>query len=348
MDNGHNVDKRPANEPGILAAVLEAAEARFGLRGRVLARGKGAAKGKTDARVRLVLGKKAVDFDTETKAGLRPPALGPIVQRLKRARNPTLLIADYVTPPMAETLRNEGVQFLDAAGNAYLNHPPWYIWVKGERPTQRFAAHVPRGRAFAPTGLMVMLAVLCKPELVARPYRALAAAAGVAHGTVGWVMPEMAHLGFVADVGGKRRLVNPAELLRQWTEGYLRTLRPRLLLGRFRTDTLDEWPRFKARAYGFAMGGETAAARLTKLLKPETVTMYGKTADPKFILDQRLRTDPRGNVEVLRRFWAFDPDAEMAPLPVIYADLLQTGDARCFEAAQMIHEKFLAGFGTAR
>lgn len=333
---------------GILAAVLETAEARFGLRGQVLARGKGAPARATDARVRLTLGKKATEFDVETKAGLRPPALGPIVQRLKRARNPTLLIADYVTPPMAETLREEGVQFLDAAGNAYLNHPPWFIWVKGERPTHHFAAHVPRGRAFAPTGLMVMLAVLCKPELVARPYRELAAAAGVAHGTVGWVMPELAHLGFVADVGGKRRLLNPAELLKQWTEGYLRTLRPRLLLGRFRADTIDWWQHLKVGAYGFAMGGETAAARLTKFLKPATVTMYGERADPKFILDQRLRTDPRGNVEVLRRFWAFDPGAEITPLPVIYADLLHTGDARCFEAAQMIHERFLAGFGKAR
>jgi hypothetical protein len=342
------VDKRPTNEPGILAAALEAAETRFGLRGRLLAREKGANRVERDARVRFVRGKEAAEFDVETKIGLRPPALGPIVQRLTRARNPTLLIADYVTPPIAETLRQENVQFLDAAGNAYLNHPPWYVWVKGERPAHRFAAHVPRGRAFAPTGLMVMLALLCNPELVARPYRELAVAAGVAHGTVGWVMPELAHLGFVAEVGGKRRLLNPAELLKQWTDGYLRTLRPRLLLGRFRADTIDWWRHLKVGTYGFVMGGETAATLLTKFLKPATVTMYGAKADPRFILDQRLRTDPRGNVEVLRRFWTFDPDAKLAPLPVIYADLLQTGDARCFEAAQMIYERFLAGFGKAR
>ena len=342
------MDKHLDNEPDLLRAALEVAEARFGLRGRVLATGHAAGRGESDARIRLARGKEAVEFDVETKTGLRPATLGPLVQHLKRVRTPTLLVADYVTPPMADTLREQEIQFLDTAGNAFLNREPWYIWVKGERPTRRFPAEAPRGRAFAPTGLMVMLAVLCKPDLVGRPYRELAAAAGVAHGTVGWVMPELAHFGFVAEVAGKRRLLRPAELLKRWTEGYLRTLRPRLLLGRFQADTIGWWHRLRPRTYGLTMGGETAAARLTKILKPATVTMYGAKADPKFIVDHRLRTDPRGNVEVLRRFWAFDADAELAPLPVIYADLLQTGDARCFEAAQAIHEKFLAGFVQAR
>jgi hypothetical protein len=52
---------------------------------------------------------------------------------------------------------------------------------------------------------------------------------------VGWVMAELPALGYVAKVGGRRRLVNGQRLLDQWTEAYARTLRPRLLLGRTRT-----------------------------------------------------------------------------------------------------------------
>jgi hypothetical protein len=74
-----------------------------------------------------------------------------------------------------------------AAGNAYIDHPPTLIWVKGERPIAR-APLQPTGRAFQAGGLQVIFALLCHPGKADRPYREIAELAGVAHGTVGWVM----------------------------------------------------------------------------------------------------------------------------------------------------------------
>lgn len=346
MDNVYFVDKRKLKAPDkvLLAAALAAAEEGFGLRAEILAQKP--APGRADARVRLTLGTYREEFDIEIKARLRPDTLGAVIHGIAQAKVPTLLVTEHVTPPMAETLRAQNVPFIDAAGNAYLDRPPVFVWIKGQRPRQQFVRHA-QGRAFAPTGLAVMLTLMCKPELVDRPYRELAAAAGVAHGTVGWVMPELVPLGFVGELAGKRRLFNVDEMLRQWAEAYLRTLRPRLVLGRFRADTIMWWEKMKPRAYQLALAGEPAAARITGHLKPATVTAYGEKIETRFIADYKLRRADDGNVEVLRRFWAFDADDEIAPLPVIYADLLNTGDARCLETAKLIHDRFIAGFKKA-
>lgn len=66
--------------------------------------------------------------------------------------------------------------------------------------------------------------------------------------------------------------------------------------------------------------------------------------EPRFLLDQKLSKDANGQVEILKRFWHFDDEEEVTPIPLIYADLIQTNDARCFEAAQILYDRFIAGF----
>lgn len=351
MDKLINVDnpKPRPNDIKLLEAALDAATRGVGLHGKALLKGpEGEKDRRADGWVRLTRGGWKMDFAVEIKAGLRPDALGPIVHRLAPQKAHALLVADHVTPPMADTLRAEGIQFLDTAGNAYIEQPGMFVWVKGERPEHRFHNPRERGRAFAPTGLQVLLTLLCRPELVDRPYREIALVAGVAHGTVGWVMPELEPLGFITTLAGKRRLFNARDLLKRWAEAYLRALRPKLLLGRYRADNLDWWQGVQPRDYGYALGGEAAAGRITNYLRPGTIAMYGDKIEPRFLVDQRLRNDPDGQVEILRRFWNFDLDAELAPLPVIYADLIRTGDARCLETAELIEERFLVGLESSR
>jgi hypothetical protein len=192
---------------------------------------------------------------------------------------------------------------------------------------------------------MVVFSLLCQPEWVDRAYRDIAHYAGVAHGTVGWVMPELARLGYVVTVSGKRRLLNPESLLRQWVEAYALTLRPRLLLGRYRADDLGWTANLDALKYNMVLGGEPGAQALTGQLRPGTATLYGEKVEPRLLLDQRLRTDPRGNVEIMKRFWAFETEPPgLAPLILIYADLLAIGDARCLEAGKQIYGRIVDRF----
>jgi hypothetical protein len=139
-------------------------------------------------------------------------------------------------------------------------------------------------------------------ELIARPYREIATAAAVAHGAVGWVMAELPQLGYLATLEGKRRLINGERLLAQWTEAYARTLRPRLLLGRFRGDVIGLKGQIMNPVAGALAGGEIAAAHLTNQLRPETATLYMTNLDPTTLAELRLRADDGGEVDVRASF----------------------------------------------
>ncbi|MDE2002487.1 MAG: hypothetical protein KGJ25_03035 [Betaproteobacteria bacterium] len=293
-----------------------------------------------DAIVRIGYGGREVTYAVELKRGLRPNGLGAVIHQVERLGEQGLVVADYVTPPMAEALRARGIPFVDAAGNAYLDQPPLLVWVKGEKPAATTHGYQPRGRAFQASGLQVLFALICNPEWVDLPYREIAQRANVAHGTVGWVMAELPKLGYVAEMRGKRRLLQRARLLQQWAEFYPHTLRPRLFLGRYHADTLEWWDKIDPTKYGAVLGGEPAGGRITGFLRPGTATFYAEKIDPRLLVDLRLRTDAAGNVEIYRRFWTFEAaEAALAPAPLVYADLMATGDGRCIETAKLIHEQ---------
>lgn len=332
-------------EADLLEAALAATRG-HGLDWKNLALGPGVRDGgHADAKLRLRHGDKKVTYHVELKRLLRPTMLGAVLAQLKYLPMPALLVTDHVTPPMAERLRKEGVEFIDAAGNAFLNQPPLLVWVKGQRPPDMPKTGDVRGRAFQVAGLKVLFALLCKPELVNQPYREIARLANVAHGTVGWVMPELPRLGFLGTLKDRRRLLNGPKLLQQWVEAYARTLRPKLALERWHADALDWTAKVDAARYGLLLGGEPAAQRLTRHLRPGTATFYGAKANRQLMIDQRMRPDANGNVEILRRFWAFDGETPgQVPDLLVYADLLAIGDARCLETAGEMHDGIVARF----
>lgn len=334
------MDRVQHPEQEVLADAVRAMEV-LGLRLRVLARQAPDGGRRPDATLGLQFGGRQARYTAEIKTGLRPATLGAVVHQLRGQKGVPLLVADHVTPPLAETLRAQGVEFIDAAGNAFLNRPPLLVFVKGQRPAEK-ARVFERGRTFRATGLQVLFALLARPELVARPYREVATAAGVAHGTVGEVMAELRGLGYLAELGGRRRLINGERLLDRWTEAYARTLRPRLLLGRFRGD-IAALHAGRIHWAGVLTGGELAAARLTRHLRPGTATFYAQALDAKVLIKAKLKADAEGNVEFRHRFWAFPGDKpHLAPTLLVYADLLAIGDARCLETAQLLRGQLLA------
>jgi hypothetical protein len=334
------VDKRlPATDAKLLDAALRTLHD-FGVAAHIEGREVQLGRTHADALIRIGYGGQETTYAAEVKRGLRPAALAAVIHQIERLGEQGLLIADHVTPPMADELRARKVPFIDAAGNAYLERPPLLIWVKGQRPQTFVGAEKRGGRAFQASGLQVLFALICHPEWIDAPYREIAQRANVAHGTVGWVMAELPKLGFVAKIRGRRHLLQRERLLQQWAEFYPRTLRPRLLLGRYRAETLDWWKTIDPTQYGAVLGGEPAGGRMTQYLRPGAATFYADKVEPRLLVDLRLRNDANGNVEVLRRFWTFaNEDAALAPAPLVYADLMATGDARCIETAKMVYKR---------
>jgi len=52
-------------------------------------------------------------------------------------------------------------------------------------------------------------------------------------------------------------------------------------------------------------------------------------------------------VEILKRFWKFNNEDHplLTPRPLVYADLLAIGDARCLETAKLLYGDIVARFG---
>jgi hypothetical protein len=173
--------------------------------------------GGTEAVVRLGAKDQPCTFPAIVKTRLTNDTLGYAIAELKQKRRlGSVLITPYVTPQQAEKLRQANVQFLDGAGNAFLNQPPLYVFVKGNRPVE-INSGGRATRAFTATGLRVLFALLCNPALASAPYREIAAAAGASLGAVSQALDDLKNAGYLFGRGARgRALANHRELLRRW------------------------------------------------------------------------------------------------------------------------------------
>ena len=300
-------------------------------------------EGVADAIVELPGGRRLV---IEIKQALTPATLGQAAAQLARFKRPGAVVARYITPPMAEQLKALDVLFMDTAGNAYIRFPNFLIYVTGRKPKAP-APRERRVRALRPTGLKVIFALLCRPDMIGAPYRDIARAAGVALGTVGWVLFDLKRLGYLRETKARGRVLEERQrLIDAWVEAYTRELRPKLKPRRFKVANANWWKTEDLAAFDIWLGGEPAAAVLTKHLRPEIVTVYGDTRFATLARKIQPIKDEHGNLELLQKFWRFDAPRydkrfPLTPPLLIYADLVATADARNIETAQIVRERFL-------
>lgn len=286
-------------------------------------------------------------FAAEVKHTLTLATVGAAVQRLRRHVKRGIIVARYIPPREADLLKETDTQFMDAAGNAYLNEPPLFVFIRGKKPAQRYTGRPPL-RAFRPAGLQVIFGLLCNPGMKNAQYREIAKATNVALGTVGWVMQDLRQIGHLVEMGRRgRSLVKKKELLERWVAAYPEQLKPKKLLGTFKATNPDWWKDAELPRRQAYWGGETAAAKLTEQLKPQGATIYTKElkALAEWMVRNKIRKDPNGNIEIIERFWNFEPDGEYPALvhPIlIYADLLATADARNIETARIVYDTAVA------
>jgi hypothetical protein len=286
---------------------------------------------------------KEIRYYAEIKANVTKADKLLVMMRKGEFDHPILLVAKYINTQLADELKQNGTEFIDTAGNAFINQPPLYIFVKGNKPD--IVKILPPKRTFKPAGLKVIYAFLCKPGLENKTYREIAAETGVALGTVDWIIKELKELRFLLDMGKRgQRLIQKENLLQRWVTAYPEQLRPKLILGRFRGEH-DWWQQKTLDPFKAQWGGEVAAAKLTQYLQPQIIMIY--TAPQEFdqlLIENRLKRDQTGNVEILEKFWR-PPEIwkyeDLVHPILIYADLLATGNERNMEAAKMVYDQHI-------
>ncbi len=299
-----------------------------------------------DAEIAMRRGEEEWHFKVEVKPWLTRENLGNVVRKIGEDRRGWLLVTRHVTPALATQLRELRLAFIDTAGNAFIDEPGLLIYMTGNRQREKHPGEGIR-RLFRPAGLRVLFALLCNPGLERRPYREIAALATTALGTINWTMRELMLMGFMIDMGLKgRRLTNKEKIVEQWVVAYPQQLKPKQFVGTYKADRYDWWQDVDITPFDAQWGGEPAAAKLTQYLKPEKVTIYAGERIQELILRNKLRKDPHGDVEIVKRFWNVDArgtQRETVPPLLVYADLIATANDRNIETARMIYDRELAG-----
>jgi len=276
----------------------------------------------------------------EIKTWITKNNIGQVIHWLKKTEH--ILITRYVTNEVAAELKKENVQFIDTAGNAYINIPPIFIYIKGNKLRNDKQKPTPL-RLFRKTGLKVLFVILSKPEILNAPLRNIAYAGDTALGTVAYVFEDLRKLGYLHKKRPQTKvLVRKDELFKKWVENYNETLRPTLIRGKYTTNNKDWWKYIEPKEYNIYWGGEVGANLLTKYLKPELKTIYTDQNVNKLILKSKLLKQDDGEIEILNKFWRFEYDGDkinVVPPLLVYAELIRIPDERNHETAKIIYEK---------
>jgi hypothetical protein len=280
-------------------------------------------------------------FAGEIEISITKGNKGIILARLKeiaRENNlPVLLVTGYIPVEIAKEYTDEGINYLDIAGNCHIREHKLLIHIDGKKNVKTPKVNQPR--AFQEAGIKLIFQFLIDPEKTKLPYRDLAELSNISLGSVGRIMQELNDLNFILKTRQTKKLKNTKELINRWITAYHDVLRPRLLkrqMSFINQESYNKWREISLEQnIGDAFwGGEPGANLLTGYLHPGIFTIYTNHNWQSF-KDIGFVPDENGNVEVLEMFWKTETYQGVPPI-LVYADLMNSSSDRNIETANMI------------
>ncbi len=266
-----------------------------------------------------------------------------------------ILVFDSVSEEVANYCRDKGINYLDSAGNAYINTKNTLVYIEGRQDNKYKES---TKRVFQKTGLKLVFELLRNPMLSNEPYRIISDYVGISPASVGNFIEELEDDNFLIDIRGEKRLNDIERLIMKWVFSYNEILKPKLHRGYFKLvsekslEALIENSN-KDKVY---FSGEYGAFFLNNksYLKPNNLILYTdmrlSTLAKKYRLvpiNQPRESDVK--VELVEPFWNTNYITEqdintyninIRPLIVntvlIYADLLDSKNSRNIEVAEKI------------
>ena len=298
-------------------------------------------------RLRTPRGERTLLAEVKRTHVTRPLVDGLLARTPRDVRTEWILFAPHIGAEIGRHLRENGTNYIDAAGNCFLAIKQEYIAnVEGRRPEKK----TPLERGIRGPGHQILFAVLARPELLNAPVRILAEAAGVGKTAAAEMIRRLAEEGLVGADRERRRLLRVQTLLDRWLAGYAATVRPQLLMGRFHTNDReaeareDRIERELGETTTWAWGGGTAAMRLTGYYHGPNTVLHLEHPLPD--LGKRLKaiTAEDGPLLVLgvpgRIAFEGARPRTVHPL-LVHTELLATGNERAREAAQEVWSRYL-------
>jgi hypothetical protein len=270
-----------------------------------------------------------------------------------------LLVTTHLGAQLIQRCVEQNIQFIDLAGNAYINVPGQTIFITGRKLDEdvvRAVKHISKGSSTTGISpLKIMFILLSIPQALRWTYREIADAAGVSLGSVGIVMQDLEERGLITLGRGKvkSRLLDQSGMIDEWIINYPLKLRPKLNGRRFVGENSISWKNTKLPEGQAWWGGEAAAAMMGAGVinaKERVVYVHPEARDRlmrDWVKQYRLRPAVNGEIEILDAFWNMTDDQDsptvkslsVPPLLAI-SDLLLSRNPRDKEAAQWLRTEF--------
>jgi len=281
-------------------------------------------------------------FIVDVKPEITQGNKGIVLQQLKDASReenlPVLLITKYIPSAIAKSFVEEGINYIDAAGNCNIQQNNLLLIIEGKKIERLPKTN--QARAFQEAGVKLIYCLLVHPDNINRSFRELSELSQISLGSVSAIMQELVDSKFLLKTKNKKVLKNKIDLLKRWVIAYNDVLRPKLLLKRMNYINKSEYLNWSNLNLSIVSektlwGGEYAAGIITQNLTPANFTIYTDKMWQSVGKSLKLIPDDNGKVEILRLFYNAEKGNTVSPL-LVYADLMGSGDSRNIEAAEII------------
>lgn len=311
-------------------------------------------------------GKRFPYRPVEVRSHLSRELLRSVVDRARLEPGRPLILAPWLSRPAGAILREEGLQYIDTAGNCHLAPAAGLLAMVEGRPR---LLRPPAARGVRGPGHRVLFALLAdrtlppgqREGLISASLRTIAARAGASRQAVTDMLVRMDAAGWTVGRGKQRRWLDQrlVEAAERWVAGYLDTLRPELLLGswRLKADQLPEaavYRTFEGTPWmdEWRWGGRFVAGVLTGYYEGQTrYVLHVEDLPATFEADLEALPDPAGNLVVVRppgpmamRKPAGAGGERLAHPLLVYAETLLEGSERAREVGRMVL-RFCDGLG---
>ena len=261
-----------------------------------------------------------------------------VEEERERTNKPIILLTDRLYPKENAILAENGVSWLDRAGNCVIEYNDLFLKISGNKHTS--AVQPKETIKVAELSIKLTLFFLQYPEAVDLSYREIQEKTGVSLGMITRTFDLLKSKGFVVQTEQGRKIAMRAELIEWWQQQYNETVKPKLLVARmaFRNQEARKAWKDLPLPQGMCWGGDCGANLTDNYLSPGSFEIYTTIPSSTLIRTGMVLPDPNGEIKIYTKSWIGDDNSNVAPLLVVYADLLGSGDSRCYEAALKIKQ----------
>lgn len=275
----------------------------------------------------------------EVKSFINMANFNSVIYHLQKMKQdgyrPVLLIAGYISPQQMMKVVDAGFNVLDHAGNCYINIPPLYIHITGQKLDKPKETET---KVFSESAIKLIFYFLLDKANVGKTYRKIAEETGYSLGTIKKAIEEMIRRHHIIKTAKDRVLMDWRILLDEWQVAYNQSLKPKLFLKKMRflePELRRNWQNIKLPKNSY-WGGESGASLIEGYLFPEILTIYTDGDSADMIKTGKMIPSSNGDILVYKKFWSGETENNIVPRILTYADLMGTTDSRCLEAAKRI------------